>query len=189
MDRETEMYHAAIKILSNRAGQYDDELEHAVDNVELLKKKERMLNQSKWERNRRGNKNMRDSNGNKLSIQIPRDSFEDDPDLIAEVGKHGYADTNRIGRARGYGRGKIASGGHSEVTKRTLNAFDEALNKISTSSIKTKYKTGESPETIAEEIRKILISQGINVLSENSYSSPNSYFRQAIEEKVAKAIR
>lgn len=29
MDRETEMYHAAIRILSNRAEQYEDELAHS----------------------------------------------------------------------------------------------------------------------------------------------------------------
>ena len=38
MDRETEMYHAAIKILSNRAGQYDDELFHTYRNISIFNK-------------------------------------------------------------------------------------------------------------------------------------------------------
>lgn len=90
MDRETEMYHAAIKILSNRADQYD-ELEHAVDNSELLKKKERMLNQSKWERNKRT------KHIGKYGTASYR--YDNDPDIVSEAGKHGYVDTNdgRIG--------------------------------------------------------------------------------------------
>lgn len=80
MNRETEMYHAAIKILSNRAEQYEysDVLAHSkIKDAYYNHKKNKMLNKSQQERNKR-------SKGSDI-----------DPGLQAEFGKHGRGNVYR----------------------------------------------------------------------------------------------
>ncbi|MBO7451515.1 MAG: hypothetical protein J6U54_14210 [Clostridiales bacterium] len=137
MNRETEMMHAAIKILSNRAEQYEysDYLMHATKD-EVEEKKNRMLNQSKWERNRRNAK------------------FMGDADLQAELGKHGYVNSiqGKISKTKANGYTNVPN----DEKKKVLDIVQNCVNDIEYKKISTFVNEHRDfyPDATRQEIAK-----------------------------------
>lgn len=185
-----EMFHAATKIMANRAEQLgvsEDELMHKVNNTELLEKKERMLKQSRWERNRR--------KGN----EHPRQVLEADPDMIAEIGKHGYIDTN-TGRTQKnkYGMGfnnnyEFRDDTTTGYAKKITQDIDNYLNKYyDADEIYHRFAVlGQSKRDIIDHIVK-QIEKNIPTFKDHKYNTiGNGYYQinDYVDEYVSDVMK
>jgi len=187
-----EMFHAATRIMTNRAEQLgvsEDELIHKVNNAELLEKKERMLKQSRWERNKR--KTATDAVTGRINRMF--DLYQDDPDVIADVGKHGYADTNK-GRVKRLAPNNVQAIGSTEKDKRDMTKFRSELNHISDSAIKdmwsnsTYKKDSEKYREIRDKIMNIMISRGVPSYMFDNIDQSNSFANNEIYDKTTNAL-
>ena len=157
MNRETEMMHAAIKILNNRAEQYEysDYLMHATKD-DLEENKNRMLNQSRWERNRRETY---------PTTHAKRSSLNYDPDIQRELSQHGYVNTTdgKIIKLKGYG-GYVS--GYSAVDndekKKVLNTIQDMIDDIPAENIRVVGQNGAKRGQNEQEVRETYIRNVIN---------------------------
>ena len=195
MDRETEMYHAAMNILSNRAEQLgideDEVLMHKVDNSELLNKKERMLNQSKWERNRREGMFRPGARYGKSYNELDLSRPLTNPDLNAEMGKHGYVDSKhgRFYKEHTSARdGKIVYGSLGDTAygnKRRKELRKQLDDFITDDEIRNMYKNGITKKQIFEHMYNYLRKKGFSD-KEDDYDS--GYVSRVLDEKINNVI-